>query len=284
MFPPALVSEDVAQPSGDEPTATVPTNVAQYADGSRLAARWSLHERFSTNPTPWPVWVFDHLLTFGSELRVLEIGCGLGQLWAQNIDRVPSAWSLTLTDASAGMVEATTEAVAGLASPVEVRPVRADQPLPFDDGEFDLAVAAHMLYHLPDPTSTVAELARVLAPPGTLAVTTNGRHHQTELYDLAAGGRADDRFSFAREFAVLVDEFDDVTFARRPDELRVTEAEAVIGYLRSLPEQRGFSENAAEQVRRQLNEEIASNGYWRARKDVGLFLARRRRPPTPIER
>jgi SAM-dependent methyltransferase len=43
--------------------------------------------------------------------------------------------------------------------------------LPFVDGEFDRVVAAEVLEHIPDDTTAIAELARVLRPGGTMAVT-----------------------------------------------------------------------------------------------------------------
>jgi len=43
--------------------------------------------------------------------------------------------------------------------------------LPFADGEFDRVVAAEVLEHIPDDTTAIAELARVLRPGGTMAVT-----------------------------------------------------------------------------------------------------------------
>jgi len=43
--------------------------------------------------------------------------------------------------------------------------------LPFADGEFDRIVAAEVLEHIPEDTTAIAELARVLRPGGTLAVT-----------------------------------------------------------------------------------------------------------------
>ncbi|MDX6298791.1 MAG: hypothetical protein QOF53_5 [Nocardioidaceae bacterium] len=43
--------------------------------------------------------------------------------------------------------------------------------LPFADGEFDRVVAAEVLEHIPDDATAIAELARVLRPGGTLAVT-----------------------------------------------------------------------------------------------------------------
>ena len=43
------------------------------------------------------------------------------------------------------------------------------QDLPFEDGEFDCAVAAWMLYHVPDVERALAELARVLRPADGLS-------------------------------------------------------------------------------------------------------------------
>jgi SAM-dependent methyltransferase len=43
--------------------------------------------------------------------------------------------------------------------------------LPFADGEFDRVVAAEVLEHIPEDTAAIAELARVLRPGGTIAVT-----------------------------------------------------------------------------------------------------------------
>ncbi len=44
--------------------------------------------------------------------------------------------------------------------------------LPFGEGEFDVAVAAWMLYHAPDLDRALAELARVLKPAGRLVAVT----------------------------------------------------------------------------------------------------------------
>jgi SAM-dependent methyltransferase len=51
-------------------------------------------------------------------------------------------------------------------------PVRSDALLlPFPDSTFDRIIASEVLEHLPDDTTALAELARVLRPGGTMAVT-----------------------------------------------------------------------------------------------------------------
>src|SRR5207302_1229526 len=56
------------------------------------------------------------------------------------------------------------------------------QALPFPDGTFDCAVAAWMLYHVPDLDRGLAELARVLRPGGRLVAVTNSDRSLPELW------------------------------------------------------------------------------------------------------
>ena len=56
------------------------------------------------------------------------------------------------------------------------------QCLPFPASSFDCAVAAWMLYHVPDVDRAVGELARVLSPDGRLVAVTNGENNLPELW------------------------------------------------------------------------------------------------------
>src|SRR5260221_151614 len=138
----------------------------QYRDADNFSARVELHRRFSTNRGSWQRWVFDHLLAaLGPEAQVLEVGCGPALLWRANLDRLPAGWHVMVTDFSPGMFET----------------VRRAQALPFADASFDAVVANHMLYHMPDRPSAIAELARVLRPGGWLFAGTNGPAHLIEI-------------------------------------------------------------------------------------------------------
>jgi ubiquinone/menaquinone biosynthesis C-methylase UbiE len=75
----------------------------QYRDASNLNARIALHEQFSTNSHSLPLWIFDQLV-LPDDARILEIGCGSGNLWAENTKQIPEGWQITLTDASLGMI------------------------------------------------------------------------------------------------------------------------------------------------------------------------------------
>jgi len=148
---------------------------------------------------------------------VLEVGCGWGEL-AQWIARETGA-DVVAVDLSPRMVELALEAG------VDAR-VADVQQLPFDDGEFDVAVAAWMLYHAPDLDGAVAELTRVLRPGGRLVAATNSRFQLQELRDLVGSGPSTLSFSresggslLGRHFARVSREDLDGTleFARRAD-------------------------------------------------------------------
>ncbi|HEY1409377.1 MAG TPA: class I SAM-dependent methyltransferase, partial [Promineifilum sp.] len=77
----------------------------QHRTSANLDVRIDIHERFSTNKYPWHRWVFDHF-EFPEACRVVEIGCGTGKLWLENSSRIGAAWNITLSDFSAGVLEA----------------------------------------------------------------------------------------------------------------------------------------------------------------------------------
>jgi trans-aconitate methyltransferase len=76
-----------------------------YRNGTNLNARIALHARFSTVGRDFHDWLFDHVV-LPSGARVLELGCGTGQMWSTVQSRVPAGWQLTLSYFSSGMLAA----------------------------------------------------------------------------------------------------------------------------------------------------------------------------------
>jgi len=119
--------------------------------------------------------------------RVLEVGGGEGEL-AERLSRELGV-ELVGIDQSEGMV------VEQRARGIDAR-VGDVQELPFAAGEFDAALAAWMLYHVPDLDRGLAELARVLRPGGVLVAVTNAVEHLQELWDLAERASRIGQFTF----------------------------------------------------------------------------------------
>jgi ubiquinone/menaquinone biosynthesis C-methylase UbiE len=61
--------------------------------------------------------------------------------------------------------------------------------LPVRDQAASVTVAAHMLYHAPDPLAAVRKLRRVTRAGGQVLVVLNGGYHMGELRDLSAASR-----------------------------------------------------------------------------------------------
>lgn len=252
----------------------------QYRDAGHLSARQQFHSRFCSNPVPWHRWVFDRLLRADGR-AVVEVGAGSGQLWHENADRIPSAWRVVLTDLSGGMVKDARACLArrGLYPEMLAADVAA---LPFQDGQFEAAVANHMLYHVPDPEAALGEICRVVRPGGTLFAATNGASHMHELIEwgrkLGAAAwvgfrEAELSFSIENGGAMLARWFADVRLERYEDHLLVTEVEPLVEYVLSMLADPAECEKEARLWRDFIAEELAKNGVILITKDIGLYTA-----------
>ncbi|HJT55387.1 MAG TPA: class I SAM-dependent methyltransferase [Ktedonobacteraceae bacterium] len=137
---------------------------SQYKDSSNLNARIQIHKLFSTNRTAFHRWVFDHFHV-PHPARLLEAGCGPGYLWAQNRDRIPEDWEITLSDFSAGMLQEAQSRLSGGSGHFSFQ-LFDIQSIPFENEHFDTVIANHMLYHVPDRAKALSEIRRVLKPGG----------------------------------------------------------------------------------------------------------------------
>ena len=54
--------------------------VEQYKNASNLDIRIGLHQKYSQNPQPWFEWIYEQL-NLKEKDKVLELGCGTGELW-----------------------------------------------------------------------------------------------------------------------------------------------------------------------------------------------------------
>lgn len=227
----------------------------QYETEDGLAARAALYLH-SANGVDARDVIVEELRRIGPG-RVLDVGCGWGEL-AERIGAEVGC-DVTALDTSPRMVE--------LAKERGVDAIVGDvQDLPLAAGSFDAAVAAWMLYHVPDLDRGIAELARVLRPGGTLVAVTNGANDFEELWslvgrDLSARGltfRAENGEAHLRRHFATVDRRDLVTPVSFPD------TETMRRYVGSSELGRSVVDNVPE-----LAEPFV------ATKVVGVFIAKK---------
>jgi SAM-dependent methyltransferase len=252
----------------------------QYKNDSNLDARIRLHDRFSTNKMGWHAWVFGRL-DLPSRCRVLELGCGAGTLWLENVDRVPGGWDVTLSDFSLGMLQGARRNLRDVQRSFGFSVVDA-QTIPFEDERFDAIIANHMLYHVPDLARAFSEIRRVLRPGGHLYASTVGWAHLRELRELISrfdpdvnlwGDSSAESFLLENGLGQISRWFSEVTLCRYEDGLVITEAEPLVAYVLSTRAKSALAGDRLAEFITFVEQELADHGVIYITKDSGVFEA-----------
>jgi SAM-dependent methyltransferase len=250
---------------------------SQYKTADNLNARIYLHKKFSTNPIDWHEWMFTH---FGlkSGMKVLEIGCGPATLWQVNLEFVPSEIQIYLTDFSYGMVNT---ALNKKLPSNKFRFVNCEAgTIPFKTAYFDIVIANHMLYHVPDLHMSLNEIYRVLKPSGKLFAATNGKSHMNEIHqlvkeiapDLMDKNPISQNFSLENGKALIQQHFFNADCVIYPDSLIITQEKPLTDYIQSFWDSlltKGQLENCASKI----SSVIKQFGVFAVQKSTGLFIA-----------
>jgi SAM-dependent methyltransferase len=155
----------------------------QYRTDANLAARQSIYA-YQQPRIDLVDTVLDLAALTGSE-TIADVGCGNG-LYLAGLARRGHRGRVLGFDLSVGMLQA-----AGERAP-DVALVNADAArLPLADGQADVALAMHMLYHVPDKQAAARELRRITGSGGTVLVVLNDDDHQLQLRQLLAQAAAD---------------------------------------------------------------------------------------------
>ena len=114
----------------------------------------------------WRAHALD-LLAPSPGMRVLDAGCGLGEVAREMAAMVQPGGEVAAVDLSRQMIDAARARHDGSAVTYEIADVTN---LPFATGSFDRSRCERVLQHLPDPDIAIGELVRVTATDGIVCV------------------------------------------------------------------------------------------------------------------
>jgi SAM-dependent methyltransferase len=250
-----------------------PDVVTQYATEDNLAARQRLWRESRSDPSfSFHEWVVSLVDAPG---RTLEVGCGNGPYLSLVSDVVGM-------DLSLGMLDAARPSGAPL--------VCGDaQAIPFASGSFEVVLAPHMLYHVPDRGAAARELRRVLRPGGVCVAATNGEGNHRQMVELVVevvglGWRwerpSNSAFSMENGADQLRAGFDVVETVYAPSRtFFVTDVDAFTAYLSSVGDhyQRQIDVpwgDVVAECGRRAAETIDRDGAFEISTSVGAFVCR----------
>lgn len=229
----------------------------QYQNAGNISARINLHAMYSVNKQGWFKWIYEQG-NIASHTEVLELGCGDGRLWVDNIDSVISQNikpHITVSDISEGMVndarrnitEAYEKCVKNHKNMVSSNNIFeydvADcQNMSYNDASYDCVIANHVLFYCEDIDKACQEIVRVLKPGGVFVCATYGSRHMQEISQLVkefdkrivlAVDNLYDKFGLDTGDKQLNKYFTSVNIRRYDDCLKVDKAEPLVEYILS---------------------------------------------------
>lgn len=252
----------------------------QYGDDKGLSLRTQFHTKNSTNKQGFFPWLFEQYRFF-PHCRILELGCGNGAQWDGRIEALPEGCRLTLSDFSDGMVEAARVKYSGFHG-VSFQHVDI-QNIPFPDVSFDIVIANHMLYHVPDLTGALSEVRRVLATGGLFYCATNGTGGMQPYLHQAIAALHPETKAFVTAFpfnlqngAELLTPFFEQTERRDYiDSLSITKTQDLMDWMTSVLSISGFPESDLEGMYDYFEAIREREGSIVIPKEAGLFVSKK---------
>lgn len=253
----------------------------QYKTGANTSVRIQLHKEFSVNPEGWFPWMFRQM-DLREGMQVLEIGCGNGEFWRTNLDRIPEGCHIILSDISSGMIQ---DARKQLGEDTRFQYEVFDcHQIPAEPQVFDRVAANHVMFYLKNLDMALREVQRVLKPDGIFLCSTYSSSHMKEISEMVhefderinlSEVRLSDVFGLENGQEMLERYFEDVRCIRYQDELRITQSQPILDYILSCHgNQQEYLGNRYEEFRTFLEEKMKKKGVLHITKDAGVFLCR----------
>lgn len=253
--------------------------VNQYKNSTNINIRISLHEKYSVNPLTWYEWLYG-FYHIQSHTKVLEIGCGNGQLWVLNKALIPNSCYITVSDISPGMV------IDAKSNLKDINNIHFDcfdcHHIPYDDNNFDIVIANHVMFYLKDIHLVLKEIKRVLKPNGYFYCSTYGQNHMKEITTLVK--EYDSRitlshinlyeiFGLENGLEILKKEFENVKLEMYNDYLLVDNIDDIANYILSCHgNQAEYLSKNYDTFKKYLEIKIEGTRPLKITKEAGVFI------------
>ncbi len=260
---------------------------SQYENANNISARIRLHRDFSTNTKGWFPWLYEtgiqpvyqsHTREAGS-LRILELGCGDGSLWTENISILPENVSVTLSDISEGMIRDVRRRLPSEEHRFSFETFDCHK-IPHKAASFDLVIANHLLFYCDDIHQVCTEVLRILKPNGVFICSTYGSSHMKEITALVqefdkrivlAAENLYDRFGLENGAEILNQHFTSVSTLHYDDEIIINQAEPLVEYILSCHgNQNQYILDRYHDFRQFVEKKVQKK--YRITKDAGFFI------------
>jgi ubiquinone/menaquinone biosynthesis C-methylase UbiE len=247
-----------------------------YIKKDTLSTRINLHAKYSVNKYGWNKWVFEQY-NINKNNKIIEFGCGNGSIWVGKGEKLPENVSIILTDISPLMIEKTKENITNKIFSIELMDI---QNIPFSDNYFDIIIANHMLYHVPNIDKALFEIRRTLKEGGLFYSTTVGKEHLIELETIYKKYQDKVKFSYSGDLSFRLDNgkellqnyFNEIDIKYYIDFLEVTNSQDLLDYINSYNE---IPDNINQEIYEIINKEIDKNGIKKINKESGIFICKK---------
>ena len=250
----------------------------QYQNATNISSRINLHSLYSQNRQGWFPWIFEQC-RISPGLRILELGCGDGTLWTDNLSLLPEDIFITLSDISSGMLRDARRAIGSSDTRFAFRAFDC-RKIPCKDESFDLVIANHVLFYCDDIPAVLKDVRRVLAPGGRFLCSAYGKAHMQEVSQLVqdfderivlSADRLYERFGRENGQSILAPFFPKAQWLSYEDCLLVQDAEPLISYVLSCHgNQNQYILDRYKEFRAYTARKTAKG--FRITKDAGVFI------------
>lgn len=250
----------------------------QYQNSTNISARIHLHKLYATNPLGWFPWIFKQCEILPG-MSVLELGCGNGAVWTENLKALPDDVHILLSDISEGMLRDARRAIGSSDSRFSFQTFDCHR-IPLADESVHLVLANHVLFYCERLPDVCAEVQRVLKKGGRFVCSSYGAEHMKEISRLVqefdsriilSAEKLYEKFGLENGEAILHPYFKDVEMRLYEDALLVNSPEPLIEYILSchgnqnqyiLDRYKEFRSFVGKKVKRQ----------FRITKEAGIFV------------